>query len=109
VSLLSGAELRTLTEEYEGWCVSIFMPTHRTGVEIQQDPIRLKNLLGEVEEQLVAGGLRAPVAQELLEPAQRLLRNSLFWRHQRMGWRYFSLRNCFAVTACRSILRNWWS
>jgi hypothetical protein len=89
VSLLSRAELRTLTERYEGWCVSIFMPTHRAGAEIQQGPIRLKNLLGQAEERLVASGLRTPEAQELLEPAQRFLSDSLFWQRQSDGLAIF--------------------
>lgn len=89
MSILSRAELRRLTKECEKWCVSIFMPTHRAGREIQQDPIRLKNLLGEAEERLLAGGLRAPEAQELLEPGEKLLVDSLFWQRQSDGLAIF--------------------
>jgi hypothetical protein len=45
-------------EECIGLCISIFMPTHRLGREVQQDPIRLKNLLGEAEEHSLASDLR---------------------------------------------------
>jgi hypothetical protein len=65
------------------------MPTHRAGREIQQDPIRLKNLLGEAEERLLAGGLRTSKAQELLEPAEKLLQDSLFWQRQSDGLAIF--------------------
>jgi hypothetical protein len=65
------------------------MPTHRAGREIQQDPLRLKNLLGEAEEHLLASGLRTPDAKELLEPAQRLLQDGLFWQHQSDGLAIF--------------------
>jgi hypothetical protein len=61
------------------------MATHRTGAEIQQDPIRLKNLLKEAEEALVTMGLRSPEAGELLEPAQELQADYEFWQHQSDG------------------------
>ena len=85
MELLSRAELETLIEEPEGLCVSIFLPTHRAGAQTQQDPIRLKNLLREAEEQLLAKELRAPEAEELLRPARELLDDSVFWRHQSDG------------------------
>jgi hypothetical protein len=89
MNILTRTELRTLTETRKGLCVSIYMPTHRAGREIQQDPIRLKNLLGEAEGRLRAGGLRTPEAQELLEPAEKLLQNGLFWQHQSDGLAIF--------------------
>jgi hypothetical protein len=53
------------------WCVSIYMPTHRTGAETQQDPIRLKNLLREAEKHLFAKGVSTRDVQEMLEPASK--------------------------------------
>lgn len=82
-------ELKVLTERREEWCVSIFMPTHRAGPETQQDPIRLKNLLRDTEERLLAGGLRRPEAEELLGPAQELVLLPGFWRHQSDGLALF--------------------
>ncbi|MBE0698970.1 MAG: hypothetical protein IH586_18790, partial [Anaerolineaceae bacterium] len=52
MDILTKAELEQLMRKEQQWCVSFYMPTHRTGVEIQQDPIRLKNLLGEAEKRL---------------------------------------------------------
>jgi hypothetical protein len=89
MELLSRAELKTLIEEPEGLCVSIFLPTHRAGAQTQQDPIRLKNLLREAEEQLLAKEFRAPEAEELLGPARELLDDSVFWRHQSDGLAIF--------------------
>ena len=76
-------------------CVSIFMPTHRAGQETQQDPIRLKNLLDEAEAQLVDAGLRSPEAREVLQPAQALMDNSAFWRHQSDGLALFAAPGLF--------------
>jgi hypothetical protein len=86
---LSKKELEELTGKPEGPCASIFLPTHRAGVETRQDPIRLKNLLGEARERLVARGLRTTEADAILEPAQGLLEDELFWRHQADGLALF--------------------
>lgn len=42
---LSQQELKSVIAETHEPALSIFLPTHRAGREIQQDPIRLKNLL----------------------------------------------------------------
>ena len=89
MNILGRDDLRTLMGKYKGLCVSIYMPTHRAGRGIQQDSIRLKNLLGEAEEALTLSGLRTPEAQELLEPAEKLLQDGLFWQHQSDGLALF--------------------
>lgn len=89
MNILSRDDLRTLIRKHEGPCVSVYMPTHRVGREVQQDPIRLKNLLGKAEDRVVAGGVRAPEARELLEPAEMLLHDGLFWQHQSDGLAIF--------------------
>jgi hypothetical protein len=65
------------------------MHTHRVDPGIQQDPIRLKNLLGEAEKRLIDAGMRSPEARSLLEPAHRLLLDGLFWRRQSDGLALF--------------------
>jgi hypothetical protein len=70
-------------------CVSIYLPTHQAKPETQQDPIRFKNLLADAEKRLIAGGLRSPDAKELLEPAQKLLDDPVFWRYQSDGLAVF--------------------
>lgn len=66
-------------------CVSLFMPIHRPGSAIQQDQIRLKNLLRDAEEGLVGAGVRAADAKRVLEPALKLLQDDLFWRQPQDG------------------------
>jgi hypothetical protein len=85
VNLLPKDELRRLMEKDPGLCVSIYMPTYSVGRECQQNPIRLKNLLGQAEERLIATGLRASEARDLLNPARALLENGLFWQRQSNG------------------------
>ncbi len=73
-----------MTTQDRPW-VSIFMPTHRPGAEGQQDPIRLKNLVRQAEDRLIALGLRTPDARKLLGEPQKLLSDDLFWRDQQEG------------------------
>jgi hypothetical protein len=89
MKMLTRDDLRALMSTHTGLCVSIFMPTHRAGAETQQDPIRLKNLLGKAEECLLAGGVRTPEARKLLKPAQKILWNGLLWQHQSDGLAMF--------------------
>lgn len=87
--LLSIDELKVLLEQRQNFCVSIFLPTVRTaGPEIEQEPIRLKNLLKLAEERLVELGMRYSKVLELLQPAQDL-ETSDFWLHQSDGLAIF--------------------
>lgn len=85
MDLVTRRDLERLARLNEGPCVSILMPTHQAGPETRQDPIRLKNLLGEAERRLVEYGLRAPEAKELLDDARALLDEPPFWQYQNQG------------------------
>ena len=86
---LSKDELRLLIEKGQAPCLSIYMPTHKAGAEVQQNSIRLKNLLKEAEDRLVIGGRRAADVEKLLEPVQALVKNNPFWRQQSAGLALF--------------------
>ncbi|HLO18841.1 MAG TPA: hypothetical protein VK206_28675 [Anaerolineales bacterium] len=89
MNILNPADLKSLAAQQGTWCVSLYMPTHRVGREQQQDPIRLKNLLAEAETKLLANGLRRADVQSLMRPAEQLLSNDDFWRHQSDGLAIF--------------------
>jgi len=95
MNALSKEELKTLMQKRNDWCVSIFMPTYRTGVEIQQNQIRLRNMLRRAEEALMNSGLRAQEVKDFLEPVQELVNNILFWRNQSDGLAIFVSKNVF--------------
>ncbi len=78
-------ELAMLAESGDGLRVSLYMPTHRAGAEVQQDPIRLGNLLDRALEELLAQGMGRADAEELLAPARRLEDAFGFWQHQSDG------------------------
>ena len=86
---LSKDELRLLIEKGKAPCLSIYMPTHKAGAEVQQNAIRLKNLLKEAEDRLVTGGRRPAEVEKLLEPVQALVKNNPFWRQQSSGLAIF--------------------
>lgn len=85
MDILTRAELKKLMIKEQQWCVSIYLSTHRTGREAQQDPIRLKNLLKEAENKLSNRGVSRRDTQKLLEPASDLLQDANFWQHQSDG------------------------
>lgn len=89
MDILTRTELEQLMRKEQQWCVSIYMPTHRTGAETQQDPIRLKNLLGEAEKHLSARGVSTRDVQKMLEPVSKFLQDSYFWQHQSDGLAIF--------------------
>ena len=79
---------KLLLENRPGKCVSLFMPTHRSGPEAQQDPVRLKNLLRQAESGLVAAGLKPGEAAEVLKPAESMA-NALVWARRSDGLAIF--------------------
>jgi hypothetical protein len=82
-------QLKALAQQTSNPSISIFLPTHRTGQDTQQDPIRFKNLLREAEKQFLDNGTGPRDVTALLKPAQALLDDSDFWNHQRAGLAVF--------------------
>lgn len=91
------ADLQTLIEERGDPAVTITMPTHPASDLVQQDPIRLKNLLNEAEERLVAWGLRAPAVRSLLEPMRELTISESFWEESGNGLALFRTADAFRL------------
>jgi hypothetical protein len=90
VDVIRRTDLQRLALGRHGPCVSVFLPTHRAGPEVQQAPIRLKNLLRQATDALKSDGVRAPEIDRLLAPLRRLLDDRLFWQYQSDGLALFS-------------------
>lgn len=97
MDILTREDLKKIVDVEAKNCVSIYLPTHPVGREMQQDPIRLKNLLSEALEVLVKRGKRQPEAESLLEPAQNLIPDQPFWQHQSTGLAVFLTEDFFAI------------
>ncbi len=96
MALFSRSELQTLTnQQTQSPGVSIYLPTHEAGAEVQQDPIRLKNQLSEAEKQLSKQGMGAKEIQTLLKPAADLISQQFFWQQQQQGLALFLAPNYF--------------
>ncbi len=85
-----------LLARHEPPCLSLYQPTHRAHPEKQQDPIRFRNLVKELELSLgrqYAGQESAP----LLRPLQELAEDGAFWNHALDGVAAFASPDLFRV------------
>lgn len=72
----------------------MYLPTHRAGREIRENPIRLKNRISEAESQLEQAGVDSSDIRRLCDPARTLCdtdseENRKFWQHQSDGLAIF--------------------
>jgi hypothetical protein len=79
--LLTRSELIALSEHQKAPSVSIYMPTPLPA-EPRKSQIAFKSVLGEVQDELLGRGLKEQEVEDLLEPAKKLLSNSMFWENQ---------------------------
>jgi hypothetical protein len=95
MSLLSKKDLENLLPASGGPCVSIFLPTFRAGAEVQQNPIRYKNLIRSAQGRLQEWGMRDSEVESFLEPARRLVDDDAFWLQQSDGLAVFRSADTF--------------
>jgi hypothetical protein len=95
MNILSNRELRALMEQQNGLCISMFLPTHRAGMETQQNPLRLRHQIREAEHHLHLNNLHASQVEALLEPIQALLEAEQFWLHPGDGLALFRSSDLF--------------
>ncbi len=69
--------------------VSLFIPTHPVGPELETDRLRWKNLLSRVEKTLAERGLGPRDIEELLAPAWELRDDSMAWSYMSDGLAMF--------------------
>lgn len=66
-------------------CLSLFMPTHRRHPENQQDPIRYRNLVREIEDSLERAEPLGGSRSDTLEKFHGLAADAEFWNHAHDG------------------------
>lgn len=96
----STCEVKTLMEEYREPCLSVFLPIERVGSETQLNPLRLRNLLREMETQVGQDPRFSTKQAELLEPLQRLPDEEEFWLEEGRGlalFRNLELFRCYRL------------
>ncbi|MDZ7682912.1 MAG: hypothetical protein U5J63_14655 [Fodinibius sp.] len=87
--MITRENILNLAQQEHDVCISIYLPTHVKGEEVQQDPIRLKNLLSEAKEQLEEREVSDRKIEELLSESRDLLDKPLFWQHNDKGLALF--------------------
>lgn len=77
-------------------CISLYQPTHRHHPENQQDPIRFRNLVRQLETSIRA---RYSVAEArvLLQPFEKLSGDPSFWNHTLDGLAILGAEGTFRV------------
>ncbi len=93
---VSIAHLTELLLDHEPPCISLYQPTHRNHPENQQDPIRFRNLLAEMESSLLQ---KYPIREvrTLLEKFRALSRDDRFWNHRTDGLAVLSSHDTFQI------------
>lgn len=87
--MITRDDILKLANKESDHCISIYLPTHRAGEEVQQDPIRLKNLLSDAVQKLKDRDVKEKKIDELLSDARELLDKPLFWQHNDKGLALF--------------------
>ena len=89
MDLLTREDLVEIARPTDGGThVSLFLPTHRAGNQVEADRLRFKNMITRVEEAL-AGRERRPDIDRLLAPAWELHDDALEWQYMSDGLAMF--------------------
>jgi hypothetical protein len=81
--------LEALASSEQPISISIYMPAIRVEPDSRQNPIRFKNLLREVEQQMKSAGHRELEINKILEDAHALLKDDRYWINQSDGLAVF--------------------
>jgi len=84
--------LVSLQKQGAGDCVSIYLPVHQEGQEVNNldDPIAFKDCLREAGQRLQQQGLGAQHIRNILQPGYDLTPDDNFWRSQLQGLAFFA-------------------
>jgi hypothetical protein len=83
MELITKKEFSELANHHAPHCVSIYIPTQRTGEEVQQSKarIKLKNHLQKIEAELEEYDLAGETIKAFLAPAHELLEDTELWHN----------------------------
>jgi hypothetical protein len=95
--MISRKRIDQLINKADELNISITLPTHKKGEEVQQDPIRFKNLLNSVEKELRENGLKDTEIDKYLKEPKKLLDDLQFWNHADEGMAIYINKNFFEI------------
>lgn len=85
-----------LTGDHESPCLSLYQPTHRRHPENDQDRIRFRNLVKQMEESLRQKYPKRDI-KPLIKPFEALADDRMFWNHTADGLAILSAPGTFRV------------
>jgi hypothetical protein len=94
MKILSNNILEELLTVNTVTCLSLYMPTHQSHPENQQDPIVFKHLLKQLEVSLLKQFSESET-KEHLHPLELLTKDKVFWNHTTPGIAIFSAPGVF--------------
>lgn len=91
MTLIAKKEIAELNDVKQDHCISIFIPTHRAGKKVlnEEDALALKNQLKEAKHKLEQRELKPDAIDKFVQPVQKLIDYSSFWRDQSDGLAIF--------------------
>lgn len=91
MTIINKKDIKALAEVHDAFCVSVFIPTHRAGMEVleQQDSVLLKTHLKDIKHKLAEQGMKDADITQMLQPAQDLIGDRIFWSNQSDGLAVF--------------------
>ena len=93
---ITAHDLTTFLTSHDSPCISLYMPTHRFHPDNQQDPVRYRNLLQDMEKSL-AQKYPTREVRTLLEKFQAISRDESFWNHRTEGLAILSSPDSFQL------------
>ena len=113
MEVISKDEFKELASYQADGCVSIYIPTHSSGMEVNEkyDTLVFKNNVQKAKTQLINKGVDPRKVESMLAPAVELIRDEEFWNKQSRGLAVFLSENFFKlyklpVTVKEEILVN---
>ncbi|WP_242926248.1 baeRF7 domain-containing protein [Pontibacter vulgaris] len=87
MALIKKKDIEDLLNVQNGLCISIYIPTHRSGNEVLngQDQTLFKNKIREAKALLARHDVPDEEIETYIKPAETLLADTNFWRHQSEG------------------------
>lgn len=87
IDLFNESNLEELWEAKAETCISIYIPTHQEGLEVNEnmDKISFKNEIQKIRQQLESYGFQNREIDKLLKPAINLIDDLSFWKDQSQG------------------------
>lgn len=90
-------EFKELAKHTSGICISVYIPTHKFGDDVLNglDMICFKNSINDIALNLTKMGVKQGSVDKLLRPAEKLINDGPFWRHQHEGLAVFISESVF--------------